>query len=112
MGAGHASCSLFRRDAGYFRGLGVPAVYQAHDTYVDRAGRNVGRILTGKMEGCAHFTSARSDQRLLPLKGEIPRISFAVQESAVGPKRRFAVRSDMSEVGGEADMPRQPNRRD
>ena len=26
------------------RGLGVPSVYQAHDTYVDRAGRIVGRI--------------------------------------------------------------------
>ena len=56
-------------DAGYFRGLGVPPVYQAHDTYVDRAGRIVGRISTGKWRS-PHFTSARSDQRLLPLKGE------------------------------------------
>src|ERR1700738_4870409 len=36
----------------------------------------------------------------------------AVHESLHGPKRRSLPRSDTSAVGGEADMPRQPNRRD
>ena len=44
-----------RRDAGYYRGLSVPAVYQAHNTYVHRASRNVGRIFTGKREDSRPF---------------------------------------------------------
>ena len=39
----------------------MPTVYQAHDTYVDRAGRIVGRISTGKWRSAPHFTRARSE---------------------------------------------------
>ena len=36
---------------------------------------------------------------------------FAVRSDATGPKRQFAARNHTSEVGGEADMPTQLNRR-
>jgi hypothetical protein len=107
MGAGHASRSLFREDADHFRGLSVPAVYQADDTYVDHAGRNVGRYQLGKCRSCSPLHRCSGDRRSVLYRrkgGGFREISFAVQESAVGTSRHFATTQRLGGFRSEADI--------